>query len=170
MPTFKDDKGRDWRVHVDLPAIVNVREIDTEEPIDLGSLKDMASNNIRMGDDTCLLCAVLFVVCEEQAKERELDYVKFSKLILGDVIEEATLALEEATISFFPQSRRSLLQRLQKKVNKVQEAGMNLVSEKLDSPDLEARILATMRETMDTAMNESLTPLSSATNSPESSA
>ncbi len=166
MPKFTDDKGRDWRVHVDLPAIVNVREIDTEEPIDLGSLKNFATNFIRMGDDTCLLCAVLFVVCEEQAKERELDYVNFSKLILGDAIEEATLALEEATTNFFPQSKRSHLQRLQKKLDKVQEAGMNLVSEKLEDPDLEKRIL----ESMEAKMNESLMPLSSATNSPESSA
>ncbi len=168
MPTFKDDEGRDWRVRVDVTTIRNVREIKTAdgEIIDLGSLARVADTFIKFADDPCLLANVLFVLCEEQAKEREVSDEDFGRLLAGDVIEHAATALEEAVTDFFPQQKRSLLQRLRKKVDQVEAAGINLVSEKLESPELEAQILAKMKE----AMDESLMPLSSASNLPESSA
>ena len=168
MPTFTDEAGRHWKVRVDATGIRNVREIKTEggEVIDLGSLAKGAENFVAMAEDPCLLCNVLFVLCEDQAKDHSVSDEDFGRLLAGDVIENATLALEEAITDFFPRKQRSLLQRLRKKVDRVQEMGINLVTEKLESPDLEARILAKMQKTMD----ESLTPLNSATNSPESSA
>ncbi len=171
MPTFTDDKGRDWRVRVDVTTIRNVREIKTEdgEIIDLGSLARVADTFIKFADDPCLLCNVLFVICEDQTKERDVSDEDFGRLLAGDVIANAATALEEAVTDFFPQQKRSLLQRLRKKVDQVKSAGIKLVSEKLDSPELEAKILAKMQRTMDAAINESLMPLNSATNSPESS-
>ncbi len=172
MSTSTDEEKRDWRVRVDVTTIRNVRELKTKdgEAIDLGSLAKAAENFIAMADDPCLLCNVLFVLCEEQASSRDVSDEDFGRLLAGDVIEHAAMALEEAITDFFPQQKRSLLQRLRKKVDRVQEAGINLVSEKLESPNLEARILAKMKETMDKTINENLTPLNSATNLPESSA
>ena len=167
MPKFTDEEKRDWKVRVDVFTIANVREIDTDKVIDLGSLEHMADNFTRMAADPCLLCAVLFVVCEEEAKERGLDYVKFSKLILGDVMEEANLALEEAIINFSRPKSRSLMRRLQKKINRVEEMGQNLVAEKLEDQGLEDRILAKMKATMEDLTNDSLTPSSSASTSPD---
>ncbi len=172
MSTFKDDKGRDWRVRVDVTTIRNVREIKTAdgEIIDLGSLARVADTFIKMADDPCLLANVLYVLCEKQAAELGVSDEDFGRLMAGDVIEHAATAMEEAVTDFFPQQKRSLLQRLRKKVVEVEAAGINLVSEKLDSPDLEKRILESMRQTMEATINENLSPLSSASSLPESSA
>ncbi len=167
MAKFTDDEGRDWLVRVDVTSIRNVRE--NCNGLDLGSLSNIAETFVRMADDPELLCNVLYVVCEKQATERNITDGDFGHLLLGDVIENATMALEVAITDFFPQKKRLLLQRLREKVDRVQAAGLDLVTEKLESADLEEKILAAMKQNMETAMNENLTQLNSATNSPESS-
>ncbi len=162
MPKFTDEKGRDWVVRVDVRAIKHVR---AALEIDLGSLGKVAENLIQFADDPVLLCNVLYVLCEEQAEKLSITDEDFGRLLAGDVILDATMALEDAITDFFPQQKRSLLQRLRKKVDRVQARGMDLVAERLDAPELEEKILAKMKARMDQAM--SLTPSSSATTSPD---
>ena len=159
MAKFKDADGREWAVRVDVTGVRHVREID----VDLGDISKAADNMLLFANDPCILCNVLFVLCEDQAKARNVSDEDFGRLLAGDVIYEATVALEEATINFFPPQKRSLLQRLRKKVDLIQEKGADLVAAKLDDPDLETKILASMKTAMDNSMNTSLTQLNSAT-------
>ena len=164
MPKFTDEAGRDWTIRVDVTAVKNVRELD----VDLGNIGKAADNFIRLADDPVLLCNVLYVLCEEQAKDRDISDEDFGRLLAGDVIGDAAMALEEAITNFFPQQKRSLMQRLRKKVDRVQAMGEKLVAEKLEDSTLETKILAAMKAKMEAAINEHLTPLNSATSSPES--
>ncbi len=90
MPKFIDKRKRDWTIHVDAASIKNVCEV---LGVDLG---DRASFK-RLADDPVLLCNVLFVLCEDQAKERGISDVQFGRLLAtGNVIAHATKALIRA--------------------------------------------------------------------------
>ena len=90
MAKFTDKRNRDWIINVDAASIANVREALGVNLVDRASFK-------RMADDPCLLCNVLFVLCEEQAKQRGISDVQFGHLLAtGMVIAYATRALIKA--------------------------------------------------------------------------
>lgn len=165
MSSFTDESDRKWVLRVDVAAIKSVRDA---LKFNLGDLGETADNFLRLADDPCLLCDVLYLLCEDQAKERNISDTDFGRLLAGDVIFNATVALEEAITDFFPQAKRSLLQRLRKKTDRVQTMGINLVSEKLDDPELERQIQVRMKAKMEAMIQGSLAPSNSVTNSPES--
>ena len=164
MSNFADEEKRNWTVRVD---VTGIRQVRGALDINLGDLSQAADNFVKMGDDPCLLCNVLFVLCEEQAKDRNVSDADFGRLLAGDVIFDATMALEEAITDFFPRKKRSILQRLRKKVNRVQEMGTELVVEKLEEKGLEEKILARMKMQMESLIHAELTPLSSASSLPD---
>ena len=90
MVKFTDKRKRDWIINVDAANIQNVREA---LGVDLGNRNSFK----RLARDPSLLCNVLFVLCEEQAKERGVSDVQFGRLLAtGNVIAHATKALIEA--------------------------------------------------------------------------
>jgi len=163
MPSFKDEEGREWRVRVDVGAIQRVLDLKTEPQINLGDIGQAADNMVRFSNDPVLLVNVLYLICEEQTKTRSVSDTDFGGLFLGDVLFDATMALEEAVTAFFPPAKRSLLLQLRKKLARFRETGETLVLEKLEDKELEARLLQTMRMLMETKINESLAPSNSPT-------
>ena len=166
MAKFKDDSGREWTIRIDVQTIKQVKEACD---INLGSLQAAPECLRQLADDPILLCNVLFVLCEEQATKASITDSDFGRLLAGDVIDRATMALQEAITDFFPQRKRLLLQRLQKKIDKLNAAGQELVEAKLESPELEEKLLAAMQAGMDDKIDQKLMQLNSFTNLPESS-
>ncbi len=83
--------------------------------------------------------------------------------LAGDVISDATAALLEGLVAFFPEPRRRLLKTAAAKYQSVQTKAMELVQMKLNSPDLEEEILDKLRSDL-----EQVTSNGSSTVSPES--
>ncbi len=166
MARFTDDEKRDWLIHVDVNALRKVRDLFK---INLGSFDEVGGCLARLADDPILLCDLLYVLCEEQVKERELTDADFGRLLLGDVIARATMALGEAIADFFPHEKRSLLQRLQKKIDRVQKTGADLIRAKLDDPKLEEQLAATMKARMDRGIEERMELFASVKSLPEKS-
>lgn len=163
MSTFKDNKGRDWEILVNVPKIRAVREAC--DGLDIGDPTGRALDTLEK--DPCKLVDVLFVLCEEQAKEQGISDVQFGEALFGNEIDDATEALIEAHINFSRGRTRSLLRKTMEKTRETRELGMEVAIKKLDDPELMKRVKVEMEARMDREVEESLTRLSSATNSPE---
>ncbi len=107
MNTFRDNKGRQWTCRVDYAALRRVRDT-------LGiNLADTAVNDkgeniilMRIASDPVLLVDVLYLVCCFRNGQSAVTAEDFAESIVGDVIDEASLALLSGLAEFFPTSRR----------------------------------------------------------------
>ena len=61
------------------------------------------------------------------------------------MITDATTALLEAMVTFFPEPRRRLLKTAAAKYAAVQTKAMEMVQAKLDSPELEKQLIDQLR-------------------------
>ena len=168
MAAFKDQNGKEWTVTLDAPKIRSVRN---ECKLDLAAIDDRPYE--RMYDDTILLVDVLWVLCREQAQKANITDVQFGEALVGDTIERATEAVLAAILDFFPSRKRTLLQTLASKGQRLREVSIAKAMERLNDPGLEERLLAAMDAQTEAALNEAiskLTPSTSATSLPESSA
>ncbi len=166
MAKFTDDEKRDWLIRVDVNAIKKVRELFE---INLGNIEEAGKCLAGLADDPETLCNLLYALCEEQVKARNLTDADFGRLFLGDTIDRATMALGEAVTDFFPPRLRSRWQRLQKKIERTKQAGEELIGKKLDDPELDKRLAVALEARMDKQIEESLTLFASVSSSPAKS-
>lgn len=160
MPVFKAN-GKDWNVRLDAPTITALRK---ECDCDFGAMDGKVFE--RMEADPVLLVNVLWVVCRSQANGMTDE--DFGRMLVGDQIGEATKALNDAWLDFFPAGKRSLLRSLSEKQAAVTDKALALALAKINDPTLEEKLLAGVEARMMKELEESLTRLNGATNSPES--
>ena len=147
MKTFKDNADRTWTVTVNVDSIKRVRSllnIDLMEAVE-GKLIE------RLIGDPILLCDVIYCVCKEDADAKGITDEEFGRAMAGDAIELATTALLEELVDFFPQGKRQLLRKALAKLETLQETMLAVVSERLDSPELDAELLAELRKLGDSS-------------------
>ena len=147
MKTFKDNADRTWTVTVNVDSIKRVRSllnIDLMEAVE-GKLIE------RLIGDPILLCDVIYCVCKEDADAKGITDEEFGRSMAGDAIELATTALLEELVDFFPQGKRQLLRKALAKLETLQETMLAVVSERLDSPELDAQLLAELRKLGDSS-------------------
>ncbi len=87
-------------------------------------------------------------------------YKRQGEGLAGDVIEEATQALLEGLVAFFPEPRRRLLQTAAAKYRRVQTKAIELLQMKLDSPDMEEQVLDKLRHDLALATSNDLSTVS----------
>jgi len=138
MKTFNDNAGRTWTVQINVDAIKRVRDLATVNLLEVvdGKLLD------RLISDPILLCDVIYAVCKVDADQKNISDVDFGRAMAGDAIENATTALLEELVDFFPQARRKVLAKALSKLKALEVAALNAVDAKLDSPELENRLQA----------------------------
>jgi hypothetical protein len=104
MKKFKDVEGRDWQIVVNVGSAKKVRDLTGVNLFDL-----FQSEAQRVFSDPCLLVDVLFVLCQEQCRERSITDEAFGRGLVGDAIEHAAEALLGEVADFFPSRRRTIL-------------------------------------------------------------
>ena len=124
--TFTDRHGKTWTITLDPVLLTQVKE---HCGIKLTDLK--ADPFLRLSSDPELLIAVLWILCEEEAKTRTLDYLGFAKSITGDQLDGIVTALEVAVINFCPSSMKSTLKSLLKENAQTQKRAMEMTTETL---------------------------------------
>ena len=147
MKTFKDNADRTWTVTVNVDSIKRVRSllnIDLMEAVE-GKLIE------RLIGDPILPCDVIYCVCKQDADAKGITDEEFGRSMAGDAIELATTALLEELVDFFPQGKRQLLRKALAKLETLQEMMLAVVSERLDSPELDAELLAELRKLGDSS-------------------
>ena len=137
MKNFVDAAGRVWVVDVNVATIKRVRALAGVNLLEVveGDLIE------RLSGDPILLADVLYAVCQPQATRENVSDEQFGEGLAGDVISLATTAMLDSLVAFFPEPRRRLLEKAAAKYRQVQDKALAMIEAKLESPQLETRIL-----------------------------
>jgi len=106
MHAFADNKGRQWSLVIDVPAIRDVRKALGVNLCDVVAGGELAR---RLSTDMVLLVDVLYVLCMDQAVKANVSDQEFGRALVGDSIDAAETAMVEELISFSPRRRRAVL-------------------------------------------------------------
>jgi hypothetical protein len=137
MQKFVDRAGRIWIVDIDNTTLRRVKTltgVQLLEAID----GDLVT---RLSTDPLLLGDVLFAICKPQADQQKITDEAFGEGLAGNSIDDATGALLEALISYFPESRRRLLRKAAEKQKLIETRGINAIEKRLDDPNLVDKIV-----------------------------
>ena len=136
MTTFRDADGREWLVAIHTTAIKRVR---ASLGVDLYSLVDNGFAGLgKLLGDVVALCDVLFVLCQDEARQRGIDDEAFGRSMHGDALERAAASFLEEYSDFFPDPRiRAGLKRIIEASRKVRERSLDRMTEELARLDLE---------------------------------
>lgn len=143
MKKFKDAAGREWAVVLNLAA---AKKLKDELEIDL---LDGGESMQRLAADPYTMANVLWLLCEKQAIAQNITDEQFGEALAGDPIDEATTALLEAIIDFFPQGRRKAMKPMLTKMMQIQDQAFALATRKMESQEMETLIQNAMSETED---------------------
>lgn len=148
MKKFIDSKGRPWVVEVHVATIKRVKTLAGINLLEVveGELVE------RLSSDPILLCDVLYSVCKPQADREGVSDEDFGTGLAGEAISEATKALIEALVDFFPEPRRRLLQKAAAKFHQVQTKAFQMIETKLESTNIESQILERLEQDLQLAI------------------
>lgn len=144
MKTFTDNTGRTWTISVTVGTIKRVRalcgidlaniiSIEAGRTPDVGLLEQLAA-------DPVLLVDVLYAVCKPEADTLNISDEDFGRAMAGDAIENATTALLDEVIDFFPEAKRKVFQKILSASRRFEAKSKQMLTELLADPELDARI------------------------------
>lgn len=111
MKTFRDNKGREWLIAVNVTAIKRVRGLVNINLLDV--LEHKADLLRRLVSNIELVCDVLYALCKPEADSKGVTDVDFGEALAGDAIDQATTVLLDELADFFPSPNdRANLKRL----------------------------------------------------------
>lgn len=93
-----------WGIHIDRAMIRKIKQDVGIYVLDLWIEQQELLN--RICQDVLLASDILWACCEEQAKRRDMDRVKFEAATEGDSFESAVYALLESICDFFPNAEK----------------------------------------------------------------
>jgi hypothetical protein len=160
MHTFNDTQGRTWTVTINVDAIRRVRgllEIDLLEAIE-GKLFE------RLVTDPVLLCDILFALVQPEAAAKKVSDEDFGRALGGDVLDQATTALLEELVDFFPNGKRTVFRKSLDKLRALEGMALETATRRLESTELEQQLAAALA-----ALPGASTPGGSSGSSPASS-
>lgn len=148
MHIFKDNQGRSWNFALNVWEMKRIRAslgVDLVNAVALGKDGNVQADLVdRIANDPCLLVDILWVVCEEQAKEDGVSDVDFGSSLAGDAVEEATRAFLDELVDFFPGARRLFLRKAVELARRYAAQTDSALKAALESPEFEARLAASM--------------------------
>jgi len=116
MKSFSDNLGRTWTLVVNVAAIKRVRALCC---VDLNSIVELDKDNNptaelleKLSTDPVLLVDVLYAVCKPECDQKGITDEDFGAAMAGDAIEQATAALLDEVVDFFPTAKRTALQKI----------------------------------------------------------
>ncbi|MBA2481228.1 MAG: hypothetical protein H0V44_11245 [Planctomycetes bacterium] len=140
MRTFTDATGRAWSIAITVDTLKRVRALVQIDLLDVlgGHLLETLSS------DPVVLCDVLFAAVKPEADARQVSDVDFGRAMAGDAIEQATRALLDDLVDFFPQPKRRLLAKALGKLTTWQAKALDAAEQRLDGPKLQAALTAAL--------------------------
>jgi len=158
MKTFKDSKGRLWQIAVN---VFTVKQVKSQLDVDLTQAVVMSSTPQtqpdvslidRLNNDPVLLADVLYVICRQEAEEKGVSDEEFGRSLAGRPIADATMALLEEIVDFFPDpARRSIGHLVLNGMNQLAEKTEKLVADTLQNPEFTTEFNTRMEQLLDNA-------------------
>jgi hypothetical protein len=142
MKTFTDNAGRTWTVAINVECIKRVKTLLSVNLLDAieGKLIE------QLVSDPILLCDVIFAICKPEADTKEISDEEFGRAMAGDAIDNATTALLEELVDFFPSGKRQVLAKALAKLKTFQSKAVETASKRLDDPRLDQQLEALLSE------------------------
>jgi len=142
MKTFTDNAGRTWTVAINVECIKRVKTLLSVNLLDAieGKLIE------KLVSDPILLCDVIFAICKPEADTKEISDEEFGRAMAGDAIDNATTALLEELVDFFPSGKRQVLAKALAKLKTFQSKAVETASKRLDDPRLDQQLEALLSE------------------------
>lgn len=163
MPSFTDSKQREWEIRFDAPAIIRIREkIDDPKFMVIATHEDLQKLFEEIQSDPVLLCLIIYEVCKQQRDSAEVNEETFYLEVLGDSIDPATVALEEAIVSFTHRRLRGSMKVFAEQ-EKTQAEAIERALRKINDPNLKQELMAKLDAQIDLNLKKMMTPLSGAT-------
>ena len=144
MRQFTDTKERVWEVELNVRQMKRVRDvlgIDLVNVIQAGKDGAVATDTLdRVANDPILLVDILWVLCEGQAKAAGVTDDDFGSSLAGDSISDATSAVLDELVDFFPGARRLFLKKAVDLARKYETENLEVLEKALASPEFEERL------------------------------
>ena len=115
MKSFTDNTGRTWTLVVNVATIKRVRAlcgVDLNSIVEVEDGKPSAKLLERLSGDPVLLVDVLYAVCRPECEQKGVSDEDFGAAMAGDAVEQATDALLDEIVDFFPAAKRKAFQRI----------------------------------------------------------
>ena len=115
MKSFTDNTGRTWTLVVNVATIKRVRAlcgVDLNSIVEVEDGKPSAKLLERLSGDPVLLVDVLYAVCRPECDRKGVSDEDFGAAMAGDAVEQATDALLDEIVDFFPEAKRKAFQRI----------------------------------------------------------
>ena len=115
MKSFTDNTGRTWTLVVNVATIKRVRAlcgVDLNSIVEVEDGKPSAKLLERLSNDPVLLVDVLYAVCRPECEQKGVSDEDFGAAMAGDAVEQATDALLDEIVDFFPAAKRKAFQRI----------------------------------------------------------
>ena len=157
MKTFTDNLGRTWTLVVNVAAIKRVRAICG---VDLNAIVEIDKDNNptaelleRLSTDPVLLVDVLYAVCKTECDQKGVSDEEFGAAMAGDAIEQATAALLDEVVDFFPTAKRAALQKILAATRRIEALAKKKLEDILGSAEFEEKLVSELERSTGLSSN-----------------
>ena len=110
MATFKDTKGREWKLCVSLQT---VKEIQKKWKLNISQIVEADADVWKLLSNLEMFVDVIWLMVSKQAEEQDVTEHDFGEAMYGDEILDARTAFLKALVEFFPsQERRDAIKKM----------------------------------------------------------
>ncbi|MFW6159189.1 MAG: hypothetical protein ACOC8E_07520 [Planctomycetota bacterium] len=137
MAEFRDTQDRVWLVQITTATLKRVKAL---LDLDLGRMAADGSLYQVLANDPILLCDLLYAICKPEADARDVSDEDFGRGLAGDAIDDATTALMEGLIDFFPKGRRELHRKALDKFRALEARAIRNAEDRIASDELDREL------------------------------
>ena len=157
MKSFTDNLGRTWTLVVNVAAIKRVRALCG---VDLNAIVEIDKDNNptaelleRLSSDPVLLVDVLYAVCKTECDQKGVSDEEFGAAMAGDAIEQATAALLDEVVDFFPTAKRAALQKILAATRRIEALAKKKLENILGSAEFEEKLVSELERSTGLSSN-----------------
>ena len=157
MKSFTDNLGRTWTLVVNVAAIKRVRALCG---VDLNAIVEIDKDNNptaelleRLSTDPVLLVDVLYAVCKTECDQKGVSDEEFGAAMAGDAIEQATAALLDEVVDFFPTAKRAALQKILAATRRIEALAKKKLESILGSAEFEEKLVSELERSTGLSSN-----------------
>jgi hypothetical protein len=150
LKTFRDNKRRVWTLEVNVAAIKRVRGLCK---VDLNSIVEVDAENRptahlleQLSSDPVLLVDVLYAICKPEADKLGVSDEDFGESMAGDAIEQATEALLDEIVDFFPSAKRQVMKKILNATRRFEEIARTRLDRILQDEQFEAKLVSSLEQ------------------------
>lgn len=136
MKAFKDQSGKVWTLQINVSSVKRCR---AHAEVDLPGLFDDECKGLQaLTSDPIKFIELIYVLIQEEAKERNISQDDFESSMSGDAIECCMDAFLAELIEFFPEPRkRDALKKILKASRDLQDKIMDQAENRINSINIE---------------------------------